>query len=118
MASQFRVLIVEDEPLVADVLQATLDSEYHVSSVNTVKEALAFLHTSHADVVLLDTVLPDGRGNEVASFAEKLGVAVIHMSGYPEEMGDMQRSGRPHLFKPFKAEVLLSTIRDSLASHE
>jgi CheY-like chemotaxis protein len=50
MASRFRVLIVEDEPLVADVLQATLDSEYHVSSVNTVKEALAFLHTSHADV--------------------------------------------------------------------
>ena len=45
MASRFHILIVEDEPLVVEVLQATLDTEYRVSSVNTVGEALAFLRT-------------------------------------------------------------------------
>jgi DNA-binding NtrC family response regulator len=110
-------LIVEDEPLIVEVLQATLESEYRVSSVSTVGEALAFLHTSHVDAVLLDNVLPDGRGSEVACFAGKLGAAVIEMSGYPEVMDDLQRSARPHLFKPFKAEVLLSTIENALSNH-
>jgi DNA-binding NtrC family response regulator len=110
-------LIVEDEPLIVEVLQATLESEYRVSSVSTVGEALAFLHTSHVDAVLLDNVLPDGRGSEVACFAGKLGAAVIEMSGYPEVMDDLQRSARPHLFKPFKAEVLLSTIENAHSNH-
>src|SRR5271165_2181500 len=110
MGSRFHILIVEDEPLIVEVLQATLESEYLVSSVSTVGDALAFLHTSHVDAVLVDNVLPDGRGSEVACFAGKLGAAVVEMSGYPEVMNDMERSRRPHLFKPFKAEVLLSTI--------
>ena len=118
MASRFHILIVEDEPLVVEVLQATLETEYRVSSVHTVGEALAFLRTAHVDAVLLDNVLPDGRGTEVACFADKVGTAVIEMSGYPEVMDGMQRSNRPHLFKPFKAEVLLSTIGNSLGRHE
>ena len=92
MASRFHILIVEDEPMIVEVLQAMLELEYRVSSVNTVDEALAFLRTSHVDAVLLDNVLPDGRGTEVACFADTLGTAVIEMSGYPEVMDDMQRS--------------------------
>ena len=116
MGSRFHILIVEDEPLIVEVLQATLELDYRVSSVNSVGEALAFLRASHVDAVLLDNVLPDGRGTEVACFADQLGAAVIEMSGYPEV--DMQRSRRPHLFKPFKADALLSTLKSSLASHE
>jgi DNA-binding NtrC family response regulator len=118
MGSRFHILIVEDEPLIVEVLQATLELDYRVSSVNSVGEALAFLRASHVDAVLLDNVLPDGRGTEVACFADQLGAAVIEMSGYPEVMDDMQRSRRPHLFKPFKADALLSTLKSSLASHE
>ena len=118
MGSRFHILIVEDEPLIVEVLQATLELDYRVSSVNSVGEALAFLRASHVDAVLLDNVLPDGRGTEVACFADQLGAAVIEMSGYPEVMDDMQRSRRPHLFKPFNADALLSTLKSSLASHE
>ena len=118
MASRFHILIVEDEPLIVEVLQALLESEYRVSSVNTVGEALAFLRTGHIDVVLVDNVLPDGRGTEVVRLAAELGAAIIEMSGYPEVMNNMQHSSRPHLFKPFKAEVLLSTIGNSLGRHE
>ena len=73
MASRCHVLIVEDDPLIVDVVVASLELEYRVSSVNTVGAALAFLRTSHVDVVLIDSVLPDGRGAEVARFADGIG---------------------------------------------
>jgi DNA-binding NtrC family response regulator len=114
MASRFHVLIVEDEPLIIEVLQGTLESEYRVSSAGTVGQALALLRTAHVDAVLLDSVLPDGPGVEVACAAEALGAVVIEMSGYPAVIGDLQRSARRFLRKPFGAESLFSTIADAL----
>jgi hypothetical protein len=35
MGSRFHILIVEDEPLIVEVLQATLELDYRVSSVNS-----------------------------------------------------------------------------------
>ena len=59
MADRSHILIAEDDPLVVDVMVAALELDYRVSSVNTVGAALAFLRTSHVDLVLVDTVLPD-----------------------------------------------------------
>ncbi len=114
MTDRFHILIVEDEPLIVDVICASLESEYRLSSVNTVVAALALLRTSHVDLVLVDTVLPDGRGTEVARLAIDLGAAVVEMSGYPQEMQDVERSERLFLRKPFGVEALLSTIRNAI----
>ena len=99
MACGFHVLIVEDEASVLDALQTTLETEYRVSSASTVQEAHAILRTSHIDVALIDAVLPDGRGADLAVFAEKVGAAVIEMTGYPQDMVDLDAGGRQHLFK-------------------
>ena len=118
MADRCHVLIVEDDPLIVDVLVASLELRFRVSSVNTVGAALAFLRTSHVDVVLIDSILPDGRGTEVACFADGLGAAVIEMSGYPHVMEDLEHSARPHLLKPFGVQVLLSTIGHALRERQ
>jgi len=110
MGNRFHVLIVEDDPLVAEVLHATLVSDYSVSCANTVGEALAFLRTAHLDLVLVDSILPDGRGAQVVDFAESVGTAVIEMSGYPAEMTGFERSPRPHLGKPFGVDALLRIV--------
>jgi DNA-binding NtrC family response regulator len=114
MASRFHVLVVEDEPLVLDVIQTTLEEAYRVSSATSVKQALAILRTSHIDVALIDKFLPDGRGAEVAVFAEGPGAAVIEMTGYAPEDASPDRSGRRLLFKPFRLNELLSTVGDAL----
>ncbi len=114
MAGRSHILIVEDEPLIVEVLLGTLEVEYCVSSASTVREALASLRSHKVDVVVLDSILPDGRGAEVACVAETLGAAVIEMSGYPQAMADLERSGRPHLWKPFGPELLLATITNAL----
>ena len=117
MPSRFHVLIVEDEPLIVEVLQGALELEYRVSSASTAGQALAFLRTSHVDVVLVDSVLPDGRGAEVARVAETFGAAVIGMSGYPQDMDDLQRSQRIYLCKPFGPGALLSAIESALRNN-
>ena len=114
MTNRSHILIVEDDPFIVDVIVASLESEYRVSSVDTVGTALAFLRTSHVDVALIDKILPDGRGTEVACFADGLGAAVIEMSGYPNVMEDLEHSARPHLLKPFGVQVLHSTIGRAL----
>jgi DNA-binding NtrC family response regulator len=118
MASRFHVLVVEDEPMVLDVILATLEEWYRVSSAGTVEEANAILRTSHIDVVLIDNVLPDGRGADVAVVAEEVGVMVIKMTGYSPESVDQDASGRPHLFKPFRLNALLAAVGSALHDHQ
>ena len=117
MGSRFNVLVVEDDPAIVEVMIAMLESQYNVSSANTVEEALAFLRTSHVDVVLADKVLPDGRASDVARLAEDVGAAVIEMSGYAQDQDGLERSERPYLNKPFGMETLLSTIGSALHNH-
>ena len=114
MAGRFHVLVVEDEPLVLEAIQTTLEEQYRVSSARTVGEAQAILRTSHIDVAIVDNVLPDGRGADVAVLADEVGVSVIEMTGYPQGSVDQDASGRPHLFKPFTLNTLLSTVESAL----
>ena len=66
------------------------------------------------DVVLVDSILPDGRGYEVARSAARVGTAVISMSGYPEEMAGLELSEQHHLCKPFGVKLLLTTVEHAL----
>jgi len=116
MGSRLHILIVEDQPLVSEVLQAMLEAEYRVSSVATVSEAHACLRTSHIDLVLADWGLPDGYGDAVAEFAEQLGVPAVIMSGHPASADDSAVHCRPHLMKPFRAAELEVTIKSTLKS--
>jgi DNA-binding response OmpR family regulator len=114
MASRYHILVVDDEPLIVEILQASLEPDYRVSSASTVGEALAFLRTTHVDVALVDGKLPDGRGADVAALGNKLGVAVVLMSGHPQEMIELAESDCPHLLKPFQVDTLFSTIEEVL----
>jgi DNA-binding NtrC family response regulator len=118
MASRFHVLVVEDEPMVLDVILATLEEWYRVSSAGTVEEANAILRTSHVDVALIDNVLPDGRGGEVAAFAQEAGAAVVKMTGYSQESIGVDTSEHPHLFKPFRLNALLAAVGSALHDHQ
>ena len=58
-----RILIVEDEKKLIDILQRTLRAEgYIVDGVNSASDGLDFIKTYHYDLVILDLQLPDGTG--------------------------------------------------------
>jgi len=116
MGSRLHILIVEDQVLVSEVIQAMLEADYRVSSVATVSEARAFLRTSHIDLVLADWGLPDGHGDSVAEFAERCGVPTVIMSGHPASADESAVHSRPHLMKPFRVAELEVTIESALKS--
>jgi Response regulator receiver domain len=58
-----QVLIVEDDPSIADVLEDVLHEHgYGVKVAHTGVEALSALRIGHTDLVLLDLMLPDMNG--------------------------------------------------------
>jgi two-component system OmpR family response regulator len=60
------VLIVEDEPGIADILRITLKyNGFTVHGASTGREAVAAARELRPDLVLLDVMLPDGNGWEV-----------------------------------------------------
>ena len=61
------ILIVEDDPVVADVLGMTLEEAGHFqSTAHNIETALAELKHNAIDAVLLDINLPDGDGTRLA----------------------------------------------------
>ena len=61
-----RVLVVDDEPQILRALQMKLSSEgYQVDTARTAAEARAAAAAHPPEAVILDVLLPDGRGSDV-----------------------------------------------------
>jgi DNA-binding NtrC family response regulator len=106
------ILIVEDEPLVIEVLQMILSEQYRTCYATTIIEARSCLRSSVVDVIILDKVLPDGNAREIVPLAEELGIPVIQMTGYPQDSAQPQK--HPCLMKPFEPDTLLNEVRLAL----
>ncbi len=114
-----RVLVVEDEPLVAfDNEHLLQDAGYEVAgTVDTVEDAQRVMEEdAEIDLVLLDINLSDGSGIEVARLASEKGINVLFVTGScPAEH---QHLAVGCLSKPYTDRVLKSAIEtiDALAS--
>jgi DNA-binding response OmpR family regulator len=63
-----RVLVVDDEPQILRALETNLRAAgYEVLTAETAEQALSATALQRPDAVILDLVLPDGRGTDVAA---------------------------------------------------
>ena len=107
-----RLLIVEDEPLVAfDNEHALTDAGFEiVATVDRVAPALAALGgTEIVDLVLADVELADGSGVEVARAAQARGVPVLFVTGQCPIEAEAVAAGC--LAKPYAPRDLIAAIR-------
>jgi two-component system, response regulator PdtaR len=111
-----RLLVVEDEPLVAFDNEHFLMTEGYevVATVDNAADALTAL-TAHRgkraiDAVLLDVNLADGQsGFDVARAARDLGVAVLFLTGsIPENAADLALAA---LAKPYGQRDLAAALK-------
>ncbi len=116
MTGKSHILVVEDDPLVCEVLTAALDDAYATTNVGTAGEALEHLRTGGIDLMLLDCTLPGGVDVRLLPKADQTGVPVILMSGDPARMEALADQPRPFVVKPFTIDTLLSTLEDVIAS--
>src|SRR5580692_2725864 len=112
-----RVLVAEDKPRMARLLQRTLESEgYSVTLASNGEEALNIGISGGLDVIVLDVMLPGRDGFDVIRNlrAAKSMVPTIMVTAR-DAMSDIVRgldSGADdYLTKPFALDVLLARIR-------
>src|SRR5438093_227180 len=116
---QGRVLVVEDERDVADLIRYNLTKEgYDVVVAPTGSDALKQAREVHPDLVLLDIMVPQLNGWEVCrrlkQDADTKNIPVIMVTGRVEE-GDkvlgFEMGADDYVTKPFSPRELLARIR-------
>jgi two-component system KDP operon response regulator KdpE len=114
-----RVLIVDDEPQILRALQTNLrGAGYDVTTAATAKEALAAAAVGNPEAVILDLVLPDGRGTDVARELRRWSSApIIVLSAVGEEhekVAALDAGADDYVTKPFGMDELLARLRAAL----
>ena len=84
--SNKQILVVEDDPLVSEVVVDALDGIYYTSRAETAAAAMECLRAGGIDAMLLDCTLPGGLDPHLVPMADDTGVPVILMSGHPDMM--------------------------------
>jgi DNA-binding NtrC family response regulator len=110
MTNRSHILVVEDDPLVSEVVLDALDESYQTSRAETAAAALECLRAGGIDAMLLDCTLPGGLDPHLVPMADERGVPVVLMSGHPELVERLAGAGRPFLLKPFSLKALLTTL--------
>ncbi len=100
-----RILIVEDEPLIAMMLEDFLEAlgKSHVATCDTVASALAAIDNERPDAVILDINLSGGEKSwPVADALAAKDIPFVFSSGGDDAMPE--HVGRPRLMKPYTME--------------
>jgi len=112
-----RVLLIEDDPMIGDVIQAALkDASYAADWVKDGATALTTLGCQHYDLVLLDLGLPGKDGLEVlASIRAKDNpiplLIITARDGLDDRLRGLDGGADDYVSKPFQMAELLARMR-------
>ncbi|HZN02453.1 MAG TPA: ATP-binding protein [Candidatus Polarisedimenticolia bacterium] len=120
-AAGLRVLIVDDEPVLRELLMDLLKSAGHeVESARDGRAALRLALEGRFDVILSDLKMPglDGQGlyESVCRERPEMARRFVFTTGdvvNPDAEGFLQDSGCAYLSKPFKLETILAVVDQS-----
>jgi two-component system, OmpR family, response regulator RegX3 len=117
MASGRRtILLVEDEPAIAEPLAETLTREgFDLEVAGTVAEALEGVTRARPDLILLDLMLPDGSGYDVCREVRRTSqVPIIMLTARGEEADrviGLELGADDYVVKPFSAREVAARVR-------
>jgi two-component system, OmpR family, response regulator len=110
-----RILVVDDEPNIAELLSAALTFEgYQVGVASTGAEALEQVRTFRPHLVMLDVMLPDFDGNEVCRRlrhqGEQMPIVFLTARDTTEDKVEGLSMGDDYVTKPFSIEELMARV--------
>jgi DNA-binding response OmpR family regulator len=110
-----RILLVEDERAIHELLTHALRSEgYVVDVATTLAEAWKELDAHSYALVIADWRLPDGDGTVIADAAAELGAKTCVMSGYLFRMPGGRSELHETLMKPLRPSEILAVVERSI----
>ena len=116
MTPPVRVLVVDDEPFITDVVSSALVFEgFATEEASTVADALAHARTGGFDCIVLDVMLPDGDGFEVCRTLrdEEIATPVLFLTARDESPDKLigLALGDDYVTKPFSIDELVARVR-------
>ncbi|HEY9618067.1 MAG TPA: ATP-binding protein [Microcoleaceae cyanobacterium] len=108
------ILVVDDEPSIRELLRQHLEAEgYQVQEAENGRAALTQIKQAAPDLVILDVMMPDMNGFDVAAILKNdpqtMGIPIVILS----ILGDHERAhrlGDRCLTKPINVELLLQEV--------
>jgi two-component system phosphate regulon response regulator PhoB len=125
-ASPKKIVIVEDEPSVADVLGEMMRlSGYQVVKIHSSTSAMSVIRTELPDAILLDMMMPDISGIEVLRFMRRepslkhIPVVIVSARSMPSDIqAGMEAGASAYLPKPVGLTELLETVAEVIRAAE
>ena len=115
-----RILVVDDEPNIVEVVTMALRFQgFTVEGAASGREALAAVANFKPHLIVLDVMLPDMEGFEVAERlgAQRAGVPIIFLTARDatsDKVRGLSGGGDDYMTKPFSLEELVARIRTIL----
>jgi two-component system catabolic regulation response regulator CreB len=111
-----RILVIEDEPAIADTITYALGTEgFEPVWRATGREGLAALAAGPVDLIILDVMLPDASGFEVCKdIRRKSAVPVIFLTARSAEVDrvvGLEIGGDDYVVKPFSPRELVARVK-------
>jgi len=115
---KINILIVDDDPDILELLVATLQDEFEVTTAATGSQALAQLKRQPPNLVVLDYVLPDIQGPAICKAVRKdallSNTPILMLTGKGEiedKVGGLEAGADDYMLKPFSPQELIARIR-------
>ncbi|HEY2603593.1 MAG TPA: response regulator transcription factor [Thermoleophilaceae bacterium] len=116
-SDDLRILVVDDEPNILDVISMALRFQgFRVETAENGRDALAAVRSFQPHLMLLDIMLPDMEGFEVARRlgAERAGIPIVFLTARDtteDKVRGLTMGGDDYVTKPFSLEELVARIR-------
>jgi len=113
-----RILLVEDEENIKDVVKLNLEMEdYEVVTSGNGKEALKIIAEQHFDLLILDVMLPDVNGFQICEQVRlsNMEVPIIFLTAKDtsiDRINGLKKGADDYLTKPFHLEELLLRVQN------
>ncbi|HYG88094.1 MAG TPA: response regulator [Azospirillum sp.] len=110
--SGLRVLVIEDEVLIAMDIAAVLTEAGCdvIGPLNRVDEALQAIERERVDAAIMDINLNGATSLPVADALDERGTPFLFLTGYEADQIPPRHSFRPVLTKPWEPSVLLTEL--------
>jgi CheY-like chemotaxis protein len=118
-----RILIVDDEPSITRTMKVNLERTgvYTVGTENHAPHALAAAREFQPDLILLDVMMPETSGDEVAAEIQSdpalQHVPIVFLTAIvsPKETGGqyLESGGQTFVAKPVSLDALINCIEDN-----
>ncbi len=119
MADRARILVVDDDAAVVELIVETLRDHYEVDGVTSAKGALARVIAEDYDLVISDVEMPELRGTEllaeiIARKPKQLVLLITAFGSIELAVATVRAGACDFITKPFKAQVLMLSIERAL----